>query len=253
MIRTTIESGVGMLTLARPERRNALTPDMLSALAAEAQRLGALAQAILVTGEGPAFCSGFDLDLCRDDPSGQALRLLLVGLSDAIRALRDQPCPVVMAVHGAAVAGGCALLGGSDVTVAELGTKLGYPVARLGISPAVSAPFLISDLAQGSVRQLQLDPGLITASHAKEIGLVAEVASGVDATVARGREIANRLAANSSEAMRSTRRWVQELAAPPEAAVRSGLVTSLGLIGGIELETMLAQAWTGRTGPRGGS
>lgn len=239
-----------MLTLARPERRNALTPDMLGTLATEARRLGTIAQAILVTGEGPAFCSGFDLDLCRDDPSGQVLRMLLSGLSDAIRALREQPCPVVMAIHGAAVAGGCALLGGSDITVAEAETKLGYPVARLGISPAVSAPFLISDLAEGSVRQLQLDPGLISASRAKDLGLVAELASGVEATQARGRELADRLASNASEAMRSTRLWLQELSAPPDWVVRKGLDTSLGLIGGKELEAMLAQAWAGRTGSK---
>ncbi len=249
MIRTTIDNGVGVIMLARPERRNALTPEMLTDLSAGAARIGSRSRAILVMGEGPAFCAGFDLDLCRDDHSGEVLRRLLSGLSEVVQTFRSQPCPVVMAIHGAAVAGGCALLGGADVTVAEIETKLGYPVARLGISPAVSTPFLASEIEQGGVRQLQLDPGLIGAPRARQLGLVAEVVSGIEATQARGRALAESLAAKSPEAISATRTWLQNVSPVPPTGVRAGLDTSLRLIGGDELGRMLKLAWAGRSTP----
>src|SRR5690606_9036453 len=83
------------------------------------------ARALLLCGEGPVFCAGFDLDTCRGEGGDEALRRLLRGLSGAIAGLRAQERPVVVAAHGAAIAGGCALLGGADVVVADAGAKLG--------------------------------------------------------------------------------------------------------------------------------
>lgn len=246
MIRTTIEDGIGTIVLARPDRRNALTPDMLRAIAAAATELGGTCDAILMFGDGPAFCAGFDLDLCRDDAGGTVLGSLLEGLWDAVRVFRVQPCPVVMAVHGAAIAGGCALLGGGDIVIAERGTKLGYPVTRLGISPGVSAPFLSAQLPPGSVRELQLDPGLVTCERARELGLVSEVVDGVEVTMDRARRVAGELRSKPREAMRETRRWLGELASRGDRSERLGLETSLGLIGGEEVARLLPRAWAKR-------
>src|SRR5690606_29099547 len=112
------------------------------------------ARTLLLCGEGRVFCAGFDLDACRGEGGDDALRRLLRGLSAAIAGLRAQERPVVVAAHGAAIAGGCALLGSADVVVADAGAKLGYPVARLGISPAVSAPFLAPAVGAGAGRRL---------------------------------------------------------------------------------------------------
>src|SRR5690606_31084299 len=90
-------------------------------------------RALLLRGEGPVFCAGFDLDACRHDPL--AMRALLTGLSATILALRTCPCPVVIAAQGAAIAGGCALLGGADFVVTDAQARFGYPVTLLGISP----------------------------------------------------------------------------------------------------------------------
>ncbi len=144
MIRTETDGGVRTIVLDRPEKRNALTPAMLDDLAAgvRAVTLGkgddAGVRAVLIRGEGRCFCAGFDLDLCRDDGPEQAvMKSFLAGLSDAIVAMRACPRPVVIAAHGAAIAGGCALLGGADLVVADRDAKLGYPVVRLGVSPAI--------------------------------------------------------------------------------------------------------------------
>jgi methylglutaconyl-CoA hydratase len=248
MIRTTIEGGLGRIAIARPERRNALTPDMLDALSRAANELGPACDVILMYGEGPAFCAGFDLDLCRDDPGGAVLGQLLEGLWGAVRAFQAQPCPVIMAVHGAAIAGGCALLGGADIVVAEHNTKLGYPVTRLGISPGVSAPFLSAQIPSGAVRELQLDPGLITCQRARDLGLVSEEVDGPEATIEQATRIALDVRSKPREAVRATRRWLQELSALPGEGEDMGLRTSMGLVGGDEVSRMLPRAWSGRAG-----
>lgn len=246
MIRTAIEDGIGSIVLARPDRRNALTPEMLRAMTVAGAELSQTCDAILVHGEGPAFCAGFDLDLCRDDPGGAVLGQLLEGLWGAVRAFRSQPCPVVMAVHGAAIAGGCALLGGADIVIAERGTKLGYPVTRLGISPGVSTPFLSAQLPSGGVRELQLDPGLISCDRAWELGLVSEVVDGMEATMERARRVAMDLRSKPRQALRETRRWLVDLSSQGDRSESLGLETSMGLIGGDEIARLLPRAWARR-------
>ena len=136
MVRTSTENGVATITLARAEKRNACTPAMLTEL--EQAIRGVRGRVLVLTGDGDVFCSGFDLTLCKDDD--RVLGQLLGGLSACVRALRAMDMPVVVSAHGAAIAGGCALLGGCDVVVTNSDAKLGYPVLPLGISPAVSAP-----------------------------------------------------------------------------------------------------------------
>lgn len=247
MITSATSDGIAVISLARPERRNALTPHMLDQLADLALSLGNTAQVLLLTGQGPCFCAGFDLDLCRDDAASDVLRSLLTGLSRAIQALRDQPSPVVMAIHGAAIAGGCALLGGADIVIAERETKLGYPVTRLGISPAVSSPFMAAQLPPGAIRAMQLDPGLIPASAAHASGLLSELVDGDAAALDRGLAVAKTLAAKPREALLSTRRLAQSLSQSSADTARLGLAASLRLIGGPEQRDMLPRAWKSKT------
>jgi enoyl-CoA hydratase/carnithine racemase len=226
--------GVERLILSRPERRNALTPAMLDDLAAH---LGNApdAQAVLLLGEGKAFCAGFDLDLCVGEHGDDNLRALLEGLSRCIVAMRNLPCPVVLGVQGAAIAGGCALLGGGDIVIAHRDTKLGYPVTRLGISPAVSAPFLRA-IPDGQGRKLMLDPGLIDGRRAHEIGLVHELS---DEPAASAMQLAQGLASKPPHALAATKRWLNELS-PTDA--QHGLDTSLSLVGNEESHELLAAA-----------
>lgn len=246
MIRTVREGGVLVVTLARPEKRNALTPDMLAHLAEAARsthggedRPGAL----LLAGEGRVFCAGFDLDLCREDPL--AMGALLERLSGAIVELRRAPCPVVCCAHGAAVAGGCALLGGADVVVTDAGARLGYPVLALGVSPAVSGPFLRAGVGDGAARSRLLDTGLIDGRGAARIGLAHECAGDADGAMARAREVAAALAAKPRHSVSVTKRWLNELDGTTDArAARSALEVSLSLAGGEEERAMLERMWS---------
>ncbi len=133
---TTPHGDIREIALARPDKRNALTPDMLLALRDRITAKATVApRVLLLSGQGPAFCAGFDLSLCKDHPDGSVMRALLSGLHDCIAALRSLDIPVVIAAHGSAIAGGCALLGGGDIIITNAQAKIGYPVPRLGVSP----------------------------------------------------------------------------------------------------------------------
>ncbi len=252
MILTSVHGQVATITLTRPERRNALTPEMMVALKAALDRLTDTGtrpppavgiRALVLAGAGKTFCSGFDLDLCREHPNGSVMRALLSGLSAVVAAMRACPVPVIVAAHGAAIAGGCALLGGADFVVADANARFGYPVVKLGISPAVSLPFLRHHVGDGPARARTLDTQLIDGAAAHRIGLVTDLVSSPEEVLPTATALAHTLAAKPPHGLLATRRWLDELA--PADAPR-GLAASLGLTGGDEERRLLPQVWSTR-------
>lgn len=243
MIRRERRGAVLVLSLDRAAKRNALTPAMLARLYADVEGIAADVRAIVLAGEGSVFCAGFDLRLCAED--GESLSHLLTELSDCVAALRRHPAPVVVAAHGAAIAGGCALLGGADVVVTDRGAKLGYPVVRLGISPAVSAPFLRAAIGAGAARARLLDPGLIDGSHAVKIGLADECVERAEGVRDRAIAIASALADKPTSGVRATKMWLNELDGALDCRDR-GLAASLAIVGSEEQRRLLAGALEGR-------
>lgn len=235
-----LDAGVVAITLDRPERRNALTPEMLRTLVQHVQNPEPGARALLVRGRGDAFCAGFDLALCRDDAESVALRALLTELSEAVRAMRACPVPVVLCAHGAAVAGGCAMLGGADIVVTDRAAKLGYPVLPLGISPAVSAPFLAQSVGAGGARRRLLHPRLFRGEEAYRIGLAHELADTAETANAASERLACALAEKPTRGVLATKRWLNELN-PPRAG--DALDASLALVGNAEERRLLPLAW----------
>lgn len=237
MIRLERDGPVAVIVFDRPAQRNALTPEMLVRLVELADQAKGHSAAVVLAGNGKAFCAGFDLDLCRAHPDGSVMRALLTGLSAAIQALRGLAIPVVAAAHGGAIAGGCALLGGADVVVADRGARLGYPVVRLGVSPAVSAPFLTRSVGYGLARARLLDPRLIDGSEAARMGLVHRLVELPGDVRPESVRIASELATRPSVAMATTKGWLNSLA-PTDAS--EGLAASLRLAGGAEERERLA-------------
>jgi methylglutaconyl-CoA hydratase len=243
VIRVETADRVRTVTLDRADKRNALTPTMLGELAA-AFAIADNSGAVLVRGEGRVFCAGFDLDLCKDDPDDQpTMRALLQELSRALRAMRACPVPVVLAAHGAAIAGGCALLGGADLVVSDRDAKLGYPVVRLGVSPAVSAPLLRLGVGDGAARRLLLDPGLTIGERAHTLGLVHELVESREQVGPCAHELAKSLASRPEGGMIATKRWLNEIDGGTDDALDAGLAASLSLIGGEEANRMLQEVW----------
>ncbi|MBX3359504.1 MAG: enoyl-CoA hydratase/isomerase family protein [Phycisphaeraceae bacterium] len=245
MIRTSHNAGIATIALDRAAKRNAMTPRMLELLveAIESAARSTEVRAIVLTGEGEAFCAGFDLTLCRGDDT--VLESLLSGLSFAVRSLRRAPQPVVAAAHGAAIAGGCALLGGCDVVVTNAQAKLGYPVVRLGISPAVSAPTLRLMAGDGASRARLLDSALIDGVEARRIGLAHECTAAADEVLSRAMAIAQELAGKPASGVRATKKWLNELDGLDDGAILdSALGASLGLVGSDEQHARLEALWS---------
>ncbi|MBL0927687.1 MAG: enoyl-CoA hydratase/isomerase family protein [Phycisphaerales bacterium] len=237
--------GVAELVIDRPEKRNALTPAALADLASHAAALDAdpSVRAIVLRGEGRHFCAGFDLLLCRDDP--HILARLLTGLSHAVRVLRRLSKPVVGAVHGSAIAGGCALLGGCDIVITHPDAKLGYPVLPLGISPAVSYPTLRLAVGDRHARQLLLHPALITGEDARRLGLVHRIVHIPEDVIPRAQIEASQLASKPPHAVAATKRWLNTIdGSLDDAAFNAALSASTALVGSPEERTLLARAWS---------
>jgi enoyl-CoA hydratase/carnithine racemase len=99
-VRVEIEGEIARLVIDRPEKRNALTPEMLAAMVGLIRTIPESARALLVEGKGAVFCAGFDLSLCVDPPDGSVMRSLLTGLRDVIAALRRHATVVVDQLAG---------------------------------------------------------------------------------------------------------------------------------------------------------
>lgn len=244
MIRVDARDAVVTVELGRPDKRNALTPEMLDELGDRVAAIDAEARAVLLCGAGSVFCAGFDLRRCAEDPGGDTMRALLVGLSRAIAALRALHAPVVAAAHGAAIAGGCALLGGADLVITDRAAKLGYPVVRIGVSPGVSGPALAGRVGLGPARVRLLDPGLIDGAEAGRIGLADEVVASAPAVRDRAAALARALADKPAPAIEATRRWVDELESRGRAgAAADALDASLAIVGNDDERARLEAMW----------
>lgn len=243
MIDVVDQDGVRMISLDRAEKRNAMLPEMLEAFEGAVRGIYEGTRAIAVVGAGKVFCAGFDLKACAADESGETMRALLTGLSKCVVAMREAAVPVVMGVHGCAIAGGCAMLGGADVVVADRGAKLGYPVVKIGVSPAVSTAFLMSSVADGAARALMLDPGLIDAQRGFELGLVHELVEDAEAVRSRTMEIARGLAGKPGVGVRETKRLVNVITEGRSGLGGEGLAASLSRVGSDEERVMLGGLW----------
>lgn len=253
MITLTYTNLIATIALARSDKRNAMTPAMIASLAKaidQVTRDASLhhpkANALLLSGEGDTFCAGFDLTLCKDDPT--ALGSLLSGLSTCIRALRVCPLPVIISAHGAAIAGGCALLGGGDIVITNDTAKIGYPVVRLGISPAVSAPTLALATGTGPARTRLLDTALVSGIDAVRLGIAHESMPSKTTCEERALHIAKDLASKPRTALAATKRWLSEVDGSTNATTfETALNASLSLVNGPEERERLPQAWSKRS------
>lgn len=247
-IRSSRTEDVAHILMDRPDKKNALTLAMLTDLLdafgsiTHAAQGSAGPKAVVLQGSGAAFCSGFDLTLCRDN--SDALVSLLTGLSRVIAAMRHCPLPVVVAAQGAALAGGCAMLGGADFVVSHHDAKIGYPVVRLGISPAISAPTLSASTGPGRARERLLDSALINGWEAHRLGLVHECIQ--DAAMVRDRAtmLAQALASKPRSGVKATKALLNELDSPCVAEqMDRALQTSLDRVGSPEERERLTALW----------
>lgn len=184
------EGPVEYLTLNRPEVRNAFNEDVVAELTrwAETMREPGDARAVVLAGAGKAFCAGADVGWMRKTMH-YAERRNLEDAAAAARmfaALDGLPVPLVGRVHGAALGGGAGLAAVCDVVVAEEHALFGFTEVKLGILPAVIAPFALAKIGRSAARELFLTGARFSAERARAIGLVHAVVTQdeLDTTVA---------------------------------------------------------------------
>src|SRR6266576_5289931 len=165
---------ITVLTLNRPERRNALTIELLGELNAAIKIASDQPQerALILRGAGTAFCTGLDLKEAADLTKAHATAEMV---ANTLIAISQTHLITVAAVHGAAVAGGAGIMSACDFVVAAERTKIGYPEVRRGLVAGLVMTFLRRQVGERNMRELLFGSELIDAEHAKEIGLVNRV------------------------------------------------------------------------------
>src|SRR4029450_8871102 len=162
---------ITVLTLNRPERRNALTIELLSELNAAIKIASDQPdeRVIILRGAGAAFCTGLDLKEAADQTKAHATAKMV---ASTLITLSQTRLITIAAVHGAAVAGGAGIISACDFVVAAAGTKIGYPEVRRGLVAGLVMSFFRRQAGERNMRELLFGSELINAERAKEIGLV---------------------------------------------------------------------------------
>src|SRR3954468_14343610 len=162
------------LTLNRPERRNALTIELMTELASAIEDASRDAQQriLILRGAGKAFCTGLDLqEAAKQDPHQTA-----EAVARTLLAVAETRLVTIALVHGAAVAGGAGIMSACDFVVAAERTKIGYPEVRRGLVAGLVMTFLRRQLRERDLREVLLASELFEAERAREMGLVNRVA-----------------------------------------------------------------------------
>jgi methylglutaconyl-CoA hydratase len=224
----TKEDGVRRITLNRPERRNAMTPEMqVELIAAMEEAAASDCRVVVFAGAGEGFCAGLDLSSLQrmNDKSAAEHTADAERIVQLFRTLYELPKPTIAVVHGAAIAGGTGLATMCDFTLAAPGVKFGYTEVRIGFVPAVVSAFLVLQIGEKQARELLLTGRLFTSEEGLRLGLVSEVVE-AERLEERTLELAAVLKANSPESIAATKRllaaqnkvWLDEAIAKALAA-----------------------------------
>jgi methylglutaconyl-CoA hydratase len=208
------DAGVATITLNRPDKRNAISYELIDELLAALGEVAASSASVLIlTGAGKAFCSGMDLENLK----GLLGRSPEQNLRDSetmarlFRSLYDFPKPTIAAVNGAAIAGGCGLATLCDFTLAVPEAKFGYTEARIGFVPAIVSTFLLRQIGEKHARDLLLTGRIISAEEAYRFGMVNEIVA-AEKLLDRAKELAGQLVENSPGSLACTKRLLSDLA-----------------------------------------
>ncbi|MGP1272868.1 MAG: enoyl-CoA hydratase/isomerase family protein [Phycisphaerales bacterium] len=205
-----------VLTLNRPDARNALSTDLLAALhdrLDEIDRLASPPTVLVVTGAGRSFCAGMDLkEVIVDAPEDAARpKRLLESLARATHRIRLLPSVTLAKVNGAAIGGGCGLATVCDLAVTHADAKLGFPEVDLGLCPAVVAPWLTRRIGHGPARRVLLRGGLMSGSEAHRLGIVSDLVDGREHLDDAATAIVAALSAGGPRALRATKELLNTL------------------------------------------
>jgi len=226
-VQLAYDGQVATLTLNRPDKRNAISFELIDDLLRAFDEVAESdAIVLIITGAGKAFCSGMDLEnlkalLGRTQEQNLQDSQTMVKL---FRSLYEFPKVTIAAVNGPAIAGGTGLALLCDFTIAVPEAKFGYTEVRIGFVPAIVSTFLLRQIGEKQARDLLLTGRLFDADEAMRLGLISEIIP-LESLMSRARALADVLLANSAASLRATKKLLTdhanaELEAQIDAAVR---------------------------------
>src|SRR5438552_5509234 len=192
-----ITGNLATITLNRPDKRNAISAAMIADLQTALDEIeNSHARVAILTGNGKAFCAGMDLDMlaCIAKQSPAENQEDSRRIAKLFRRIWSFPRPLIAAVNGAALAGGCGIATLCDFTLAVPEAKFGYTEVKIGFLPALVSVFLIRQIGEKRTRDLLLTGRIIEAAEAKAFGLVNEIVA-AEKLLTRSRELADLLIA----------------------------------------------------------
>ncbi|HEY1759951.1 MAG TPA: enoyl-CoA hydratase-related protein [Bryobacteraceae bacterium] len=226
MIRLESSGAVLRVTLNRPEKRNAIDELTIAELRAaiDGVSLNAAVRVVLIAGEGADFCAGMDLVAMAQSSENGALEFLESAerLADLYRALRDCPKPVVAAVKGRALGGGCGLAMACDAVLATESAQFGFPEVKIGFVPAIVMCLLRRSVGEKRAFDLLASGEPVNAREACDLGMITRVFPDADFDASVDTYVAA-LAAKSGSALELTKKLFYAIDGMSfEAALRAG-------------------------------
>src|ERR687898_2704274 len=174
-----LDGSVASIVLNRPEKKNALSDTLIVALTDSLKRAGddEAVRVVTIKGAGSDFCSGADLSALQKiaDSSIAENTADARSLMEVFTLIRDLPIPVVAAVHGRALAGGCGLASACDLVLASSSARFGYPEVKIGFVPAMVMAILRRNVSEKRAFELVTLGAEIGAEEAAALGLVNRV------------------------------------------------------------------------------
>lgn len=205
MISLVEENDIAILKLNRPEKRNALHPNMVNQISDAIAKISfeKKIKALIITGEGSSFCAGADLEYLGSMQNYSSIENEKdsENLAEMFLSIYKLPIPTIAAVNGPAIAGGCGLASVCDFIVADAaGAKFGYTEVKIGFIPAIVSIFLMRKIGPGDAKKLFLIGDLFSAKEAFEKGLVDVISNNVleDSILLAKKMIANSLSSYAS-------------------------------------------------------
>jgi methylglutaconyl-CoA hydratase len=212
------KDGVARVTLNRPEVRNAFDDSLIKLLHEAFLSLGndSSVRAVILAGNGPAFCAGADLNwMKRMAGYDYAANLRdAQALADMLAALDRMPKPTIARVHGPAFAGGTGLVAACDIAIGSVEAKFCFSEAKLGLSPATISPHVLRAIGERAARRYFLTAEVFDAEEAYRIGLLSLLvpSSEIDSEIEK---LLTHLLAGGPEAMKKIKELVRAVASRP--------------------------------------
>ena len=210
-----IAGQVATITLNRPDKRNAMSAAMMAELQTALDEIEKSHVRVgILTGAGKAFCAGMDLEMLAQiaQQSPAENQEDSRRMAKMFRRIWSFPRPLIAAVNGAALAGGCGIATLCDFTLAVPDAKFGYTEVRIGFLPAIVSVFLTRQIGEKKARDLLLTGRILEAEEAKEFGLVNEIVP-TENLLARSKELAEVLIAASPGSLSRAKRLMTSSAA----------------------------------------